>query len=120
MEGAYYIVDLEKGVYSPIANYGTGDTTFETKVAYAVRKADGVKFAIANENKEIISVIKPSAETLQNILQHKLNDIIERENAIKEKEAELSKPKQEIKEVIEQKEVTESIKEVKVKSKEKK
>ena len=49
-----------------------------------------------------------------------MNDIIERENAIKEKEAELSKPKQEIKEVIEQKEVTESIKEVKVKSKEKK
>ena len=120
MEGAYYIVDLEKGVYSPIANYGTGDTTFETKVAYAVRKADGVKFAIANENKEIISVIKPSAETLQNILQHKLNDIIERENALKEKEAESNTPKQEIKEVLEQKEVAELIKETKVKTKEKK
>lgn len=113
MEGAYYIVDLEKGVYSPIANYGTGDTTLETKVAYAVRKADGVKFAIANVNKEIISTIKPSAETLQNILQHKLNDIIERENALKEKEAELGTIKQEI-------EVIESVKETKVKSKEKK
>lgn len=113
MEGAYYIVDLEKGVYSPIANYGTGDTTFETKVAYAVRKADGVKFAIANVNKEIISTIKPSAETLQNILQHKLNDIIERENALKEKEAESGTTKQEI-------QVTQSVKETKSKSKEKK
>jgi len=58
MKDAYYIVDLKTGVYSPIKNFGTSISTFEEKVNYAFKKADGVRFAIANENKEIISYNK--------------------------------------------------------------
>ena len=64
----YYLLDLKANIYSPIENFGTPSTSFETKLEYAQNKADGKSYVITDEEKKIIGTFKPNEATIGEIL----------------------------------------------------